>query len=139
METTETSHRFGDWTVCAVWTKTSRFPSELHITTEVPRAAEYGITSALLRNLDLLQHPDPLEIDRAMDVALDALRIVRALRDEGMGAADDIYLKSLVSAYVAMNNATATSPIEKMSFFLPSDPLAIERDLKEAIKRGFIG
>jgi hypothetical protein len=139
METTETTHRFGDWTVCAVWTKTSRFPSELHITTEEPRAAEYGITSALLRNLELIQHPDPPELDRAMDSALDALRVVRTLRDEGLGAADDIYLKALVTSYVAMNNAVATEAIEKMSFFLPCDSISIERDLKEAIKRGFIG
>ncbi|MFI5962830.1 hypothetical protein ACIA8J_11725 [Streptomyces asoensis] len=138
METTETTHRIGDWTVSAVWTKTSRFPSELHVTTEEPRAAEYGITGALLRNLELIEHPDPPEAGVAMEAALDALRVVRALRGEGKGAADDDYVKSLVTAYVAMNNATA-APIEKMSFFLPSDPLAIEKDLEEAIKRGFIG
>ncbi|MEU9366005.1 hypothetical protein AB0D71_14865 [Streptomyces avermitilis] len=139
METTETTLRIGDWTVCAVWTKTSRFPSELHITTEDPRAAEYGITSALLRNLELIQHPDPPEAGVAMDAAFDALRVVRDLQNQGKGPVDDDYLKALVSAYVAMNNAGVASPIEKMSFFLPSDLLAIERDLKEAINRGFIG
>lgn len=74
-----------------------------------------------------------------MDAALDALRIVRALQGEGKGAADDIYLKALVTAYVAMNNTGTSSPIDKMSYFLPIEPDAIGRDLHEAVKRGFIG
>ncbi|WP_405916269.1 hypothetical protein [Streptomyces sp. NBC_00728] len=138
MESAETTQQIGSWTVRAVWTEAGPFPSELHITTDKPGAAGFGITNSVLREVKLI-HPNPPETMSAMNAALDSLRIVRDFQSQEEYSLNDDYLKALVSAYVAMSNANVASPIEKMSYFLPCDPLAIEKDLNEAIKRGFIG
>ncbi|MGV9574541.1 hypothetical protein ACWDRX_36540 [Streptomyces nigra] len=135
MESTETTQQIGSWTVRAVWTETGPFPSELHITTKEPGAAKYGITSHVLRSVNLV---NPKPTASAMGAALDALREVRDCQSQGYGSEDDDYLIALAAAFVAMSKAGATEPVERMSYFLPDDCGTIWNHLTKAKELGFL-
>ncbi|MFF3405735.1 hypothetical protein ACFYW8_05865 [Streptomyces sp. NPDC002742] len=137
MESTETTQHIGPWTVRAVWTETGPFPSELHITTDKPGAAEYGISNSVLREVKLI-HPNPPEAMSAMNAALDSLRTVRDYRSDGDGPVNDDYLKALAAAYVAMSKTSAADPVERMSYFLPDESAVIENHLAKARELGFL-
>ncbi|WP_215448599.1 hypothetical protein [Streptomyces sp. ATCC 21386] len=137
METTETIHQIDHLTVRAVWTDTSAYPSELHLTTENPGVPGFGITSAVLRDLKLA-HPNPPTNKSAISTALDAIHEVWKCQSYQESSVDNDYLKALAAAYRAMSKTETSEPVERMSFFLHYDPGVIGNHLTEARKLGFL-
>ncbi|MFE0103812.1 hypothetical protein [Streptomyces sp. NPDC059009] len=133
----ETTQVIDGWTVRLVWGQ-GFYPVAIHITDATGKAGQGGITSTVLREIDLL-HPMLQKPDGNL-AQKELWEHVAKLREfpQGRGSVTDEYLRALAGAYRACGEAFVREPVKLLADKLGRNRTTLQSHLTRARKLGYL-